>query len=212
MRKICCYILLVSILLLVSCKALPDGTGTNSGPKTTNEEEKDDVKEEESSETKEEESKEMGTFEFSTLGDTIILPMKVEDVLALGWEEYSYNVGMLDEVIGPKCLTRKLFEKDEHYFATYIANLSEDKDAAIRECTIVGTEYPEQWELPGGIKGRETTLEEALEILGEPKSTMGSYYMYSKNGFNYNFAIDEETNTVKSLYIIFAAHNDFEDA
>ena len=148
----------------------------------------------------------LGDLEIMIHGEAITLPMAMEDFLERGWEPYEDD--LLEITLEPKQMWRHELNKGDQYASTFVANLSDDESCTVRQGTIVGFEYPEVWELPGGIKPGVSTKDDAIAVYGGPDSASAKYVYFRNSGFNLNFSL-EESGVIRGVYIIFSAHNDF---
>ena len=149
----------------------------------------------------------LGDLDITVHSDAITLPMPLEDFLSLGWE--SQKSEPLEKTLEMKQMYWHMFVKGDLYVHLFIANLSEDQSCTVQQGTIVGLEFPQVWELPGGIKPGVSTKDDLIAVYGEPDSESSGRVFYDKYGFYINFMLDDN-DVIKSLNLIFAMHNDYE--
>ena len=148
--------------------------GTTPEPADTPEETPDDTDAPETSDTSAEGLPDnLADLTIILDGDTLTLPMPLEDLLALGWEREDEDVYEKTLKPGERGDLSRLRKNDVIGIFAAVANTG-DQDITVRQSTVFGISInksvltPEAMELPDSIKLDVSTVDDVIAAYGEP--------------------------------------------
>ena len=121
--------------------------------------------------------------------DAITVPMKVDDLLALGWDlSESRQAEILDKSLEPHQYTSLNITKNGQTIRVYMANFGDGEASTVRESTafamLLKDTDAEEWALSTGIKPGVSSREDVVEAYGEPTRSEDDRMTYDHFLFN----------------------------
>ena len=203
-RLIAIILMLLLALSFVACGSDSGGKDITS-EETTSESDASDSTEADTSDSDESDESdsaeadtlvEMGELSILIDGETVTLPITVEELTALGWTPSNEEqIEKLEKTLEVRECTRVIFQKGNNGVISFVANLSDDRAITASQGTIFGFENitTDSLEFPNGIVKFVSTREDVIAAYGESEPSPTENHMFFPwEGFRLGVFFDDD--------------------